>query len=251
MQRMRTLTSTLVLAVALLAPNASPPPAAGEPAEEAGAPGAAMVTAQREGASKEAPGATPSNTPLPSYIEADRAGVERALGAALTDQVFSDRFTPLRKQLIAASLRANPASGCARPPDFVLEIVAPVDASADASAWQERYLIKCNPDVRRTFLLVSTKADVKSAELAPGGTIADATLQQDVLQGVMTATIGRVPARCKDVRVRDTRVTSATALSQPWTEVWTLAACGKPIDVEVAFTPSPRGGTDWSVQLVK
>jgi hypothetical protein len=248
---MRTVTSTLVLAAAVLTPNAGPAPAAGQAADGARGPGAALVTAQRDGASKEAPSGTPSNTPATSYIEADRAVVERALGAALTDQVFSDRFTPLRKQLIAASLRANPAPGCARPPDFALEAVAPVEASADASAWQERYLIKCNPDVRRTFLLVSTKTGMKSAELAPGSTIADATLQQDVLPGVMTATIGRVPARCKDVRVRDTRVTSATALSQPWTEVWTLAACGKPIDVEVAFTPSPRGGTDWSIQMVK
>jgi hypothetical protein len=247
MQRMRMVTSTLVLAVAVLAPNANRAPAA----DAAGSPGVPVMTAQRDGASKEAPSAAPSGTPVPSYIEADRAGVERALGAALTDQVFSDRFTPLRKQLIAASLRANPAPGCARPPEFVLEVVAPIEASADASGWQERYLIKCNPDVRRTFLLVSTKTGMKSAELAPGGTIADATLQQDVLQGVMTATIGRVPARCKDIRVRDTRVTSATAVSQPWTEVWTLAACGKPIDVEVAFTPSPRGGTDWSIQLAK
>jgi hypothetical protein len=251
MQRTRTVTSTLVLAVAILAPNPDRAPAAGKPTDAAGVPGAAMVMAQRDGASKDAPSATPSNTPVPSYIEADRAGVERALGAALTDQIFSDRFTPLRKQLLAASLRANPAPGCARPPDFVLEVVAPIEASADASAWQERHLIKCNPDVLRTFLLLSTKTGMKSAELAPGGTIADATLQQDVLQGVMTATIGRVPARCKDIRVRDTRVTSATAVSQPWTEVWTLAACGKSIDVEVAFTPSPRGGTDWSVQLVK
>jgi hypothetical protein len=133
----------------------------------------------------------------------------------------------------------------------VLEVVAPIEASADASAWQERYLIKCNPEVFRTFLLLSTKTGMKTAELAPGGTIADATLQQDVLQGVMTATIGRVPARCKDIRVRDTRVTFATAPSQPWTEVWTLAACGKSVDVEVAFTPSPRGSTDWSVQLLK
>ena len=249
MQRMSTVTSTLVLMVAILVPNLGRAPAAG--VDDAGARGTATVTAQRDGASKDGPGATPSNTPVPSYIEADRAGVKRALGAALTDQIFSDRFTPLRKQLLTASLRANPAPGCVRPPDFVLEIVAPVESSADAPAWQERYLIKCHPDVRRTFLLVSTKTGMKSAELAPGGTIADATLQQDVLPGVMTATIGRVPARCKDVGVRDTRVTSATAPSQPWTEVWTLAACGKSIDVEVAFTPSPRGGTDWSVQLVK
>jgi hypothetical protein len=251
MQRTRTVMTGLVLAGTILAPNPGRTLAAGEAADGADGPGTVVMTAQRDGASKEAPSAAPSGTPVPSYIGADRAGVERALRAALTDQIFSDRFTPLRNQLVAASLRANPAPGCARPPDFVLEVVAPIEASADASAWQERYLIKCNPDVLRTFLLVSTKTGMKSAELAPGGTIADATLQQDVLQGVMTATIGRVPARCKDIRVRDTRVTSATALSQPWTEVWTLAACGKPIDVEVAFTPSPRGGTDWSVQLVK
>src|SRR5262245_45567730 len=94
MQRMRTVTSTLVLAVAILAPNPGRAPAAGKPRDAAGLPAAAMVTAQRDGASKDAPSATPSNTPVPSYIEADRAGVERALGAALTDQIFSDRFTP-------------------------------------------------------------------------------------------------------------------------------------------------------------
>src|SRR5262245_22062530 len=132
MQRMRTVTSTLVLTVAILASNPSLAP--GAPAHATGVSGTAIVTAQRDGASKDAPSTTPSDTPVPSYIEADRADVERTLGAALTDQVFSDRFTPLRKQLVAASLRANPAPGCARPPDFVLEIVAPVETSADASA---------------------------------------------------------------------------------------------------------------------
>jgi hypothetical protein len=207
-----------------------------------------IVTAQRAAPSNETSNPAQSAAAVPSYIEADRSPAEQTLGPALTGEVFSDRFTPLRKQLIAASVRANPASGCEWPLVFTLEIVAPVQATADASAWQERYLIKCKPDVRRTFLFVSTKTGVKNAELAPGGTITDMTLQQDVLQGVMAATIGRVPARCKDVRVRDTRVTTATDGSKPWTEVWTLAACGKPIDVEVHFTPSPRGGTDWSIE---
>lgn len=193
----------------------------------------------------------PSQAPLPGYIAAERAPAEQVLGPARADEVFSDRLTPLRKRLIAASLRANPAPGCAQPPVFTLEIVAPIEASAEASAWQERYAVQCKPDVRRTFLLVATKDGMRSAELAPGGTIADATLQRDVLQGAMAATIGRAPATCKDVQVRDTRVTSATGLSQPWTEVWTLGACGRSIDVEVRFTPSPRGGTDWTIQAAK
>jgi hypothetical protein len=195
--------------------------------------------------------AAPAKSPVPSYIVADRAATEQMLGAARADEVFSDRLTPLRKRLIAASLRANPASGCAQPPDFTLEVVAPIEASAEATAWQERYLVKCKPDVQRSFVLNSTKGGMKSAELAPGGTIADMTLQRDVLQGVMAATVGRVSTKCKDVQVRDTRVTSLTSTSQPWTEVWTLAACGTPIDVEVHFTPSPKGGTDWSVQVAK
>jgi hypothetical protein len=207
---------------------------------------AAALAATSDAASSAAP-----SQPVPAYITAERAPAEQVLGPARADEVFSDRLTPLRKRLIAASLRANPAPGCAQPPAFALEVVAPVEAGADASAWQERYVIACKPDVRRTFLLVSTKDGMRSAELAPGGTIADATLQRDVLQGVMTATIGRVPAKCKDAQVRDTRVTSATGPSQPWTEVWTLGACGRSIDVEVRFAPSPRGGTDWTIQAAK
>ena len=195
-----------------------------------------------DGTSDAASSAAPAQTPVPGYIAAERAPAEQSLGAARADEVFSDRLTPLRKRLIAASLRANPAPGCAQPPVFTLEIVAPLETTADASAaWQERYAVQCKPDVRRTFLLVAAKDGMRSAELAPGGTIADATLQRDVLQGAMAATIGRVPARCKDVQVHDTRVASATGPSQPWTEVWTLGACGRSIDVEVRFTPSPRG----------
>ena len=75
-------------------------------------------------ASGEAANTTPSKTP-PSYIEADRSDADQVLGPALTDNVFSDRFTALRKQLVAASLRGNPASGCAEPPAFTLELVSP------------------------------------------------------------------------------------------------------------------------------
>ena len=74
--------------------------------------------------------AAPSTPPVPSYIVADRGGAEQMLGAARADEVFSDQFTPLRKRLVAASLRANPAPGCAQPPEFTLEVVAPIEANA-------------------------------------------------------------------------------------------------------------------------
>ena len=192
-----------------------------------------------------------SQSRVTSYIEADRAQAEETLGGPLAKEVFSDRFTALRKRLIAGSLRANPAAGCGAAPAFTLQIVVGVERSPEVSAWRELYVIRCKVDVRRTFLLfLSPKDGMKSVELAPGGTIADATLQRDVLQGAsMAAMIGPgTAAGCKRVQVRDTRVTSGTGPSDtPWTEAWTMDACGTSVDVEIKFTPSAQGGTDWSI----
>jgi hypothetical protein len=187
----------------------------------------------------------------PGYIEADRTQAEKMLGRALAGDIFSDRFTALRKRLIASSLRANPTAGCGEPPAFTLQTVAAGETTAEGSAWQERYLIRCKQDVRRTFLLfLSAKDGMKSMELTPGGTIADMTLQRDVLQGATTAALinRAAPTKCKNARVRDSRVTHGTGLSNtPWTEVWVMDVCGTSIDVEIKFTPSPQGGTDWSI----
>ena len=176
----------------------------------------------------------------------------RDIGRGACNDVFSDRFTALRKRQIASSLRDNPAAGCGATPAFTLQIVVGVERSPDGSAWQEVYVIKCKVDVRRTFLLFLLPKDgMKSVELAPGGTIADVTLQRDVLQGAsMAAMVGRgTAAGCKRVQVRDTRVTSGTGLSKtPWTEAWTMDACGTSVDVEIKFTPSAQGGTDWSIK---
>ena len=200
-------------------------------------------------ASGEAANTTPSKTP-PAYIEADRSDADQVLGPALTDNVFSDRFTALRKQLVAASLRGNPASGCAEPPVFTLEVVSPEKPTQEGSAWEETYAINCTERVRRTFLLfLSVKEGMKHSELAPGDTIADAILQRDFLQSATAAAMSRARAGCKGAQVRNTRVTSATGASQPWTEVWSMDACGTSVDVNVTFSPSPKGGIDWSIVL--
>ena len=61
--------------------------------------------------------------------------------------------------------------------------------------------------------------------------------------------MSRARAGCKGAQVRNTRVTSATGASQPWTEVWSMDACGTPVDINVTFSPSPNGGIDWSIVL--
>ena len=107
----------------------------------------------------------------------------------------------------------------------------------------------CAPDV--SSVPVTQGRHEKCGARSGGGTIADVTLQRDVLQGAsMAAMVGRgTAAGCKRVQVRDTRVTSGTGLSKtPWTEAWTMDACGTSVDVEIKFTPSAQGGTDWSIK---
>ena len=87
-------------------------------------------------ASAEATNTTPSKTP-PSYIEADRSDADQVLGSALTDYVFWNGFTALRKQLVATSLRGNPVPGCEDPPVFTLEVVSPEKPTSEGSAWEE------------------------------------------------------------------------------------------------------------------
>ena len=66
----------------------------------------------------------------PDYIEADRTQADKMLGRALAGDIFSDRFTALRKRLIASSLRANPTAGCGEPPAFTLQTVAAGETTA-------------------------------------------------------------------------------------------------------------------------
>ena len=123
-------------------------------------------------------------------------------------------------------------------------------ADLGGSAWEETYAINCKERVRRTFLLfLSVKEGMKHSELAPGDTIADAILQRDFLQGATAAAMSRARAGCKGAQVRNTRVTSTTGASQPWTEVWSMDACGTLVDINVTFSPSPKGGIDWSIFL--
>ena len=86
--------------------------------------------------------------------------------------VFSDRFTALRKQLVATSLRGNPAPGCAEPPVFTLEVVSPEKPTSEGSAWEETHAISCKGRVRRTFLLfLSVKEGMKHSERGEAGRI--------------------------------------------------------------------------------
>jgi hypothetical protein len=50
----------------------------------------------------------------------------------------------------------------------------------------------------------------------------------------------------------DTSVTGSPPNGRdPWVERWTFDLCGKKAALDMTFTPSPNGGTDWSTTLAK
>ena len=82
----------------------------------------------------------------------------------------------------------------------------------------------------------------------PGTSGANYVLQQDALQFVMILEAAG-DKTCKQSKVVNTEIAEQpnNPGKDPWTEKWTVDRCGKLVYYRVKFTPSPRGGTDFSV----
>jgi len=79
--------------------------------------------------------------------------------------------------------------------------------------------------------------------------IADQQLQSDVL----TAITGYEAKQnnCSDVTLASGKVLDLTpnrTSADPWVETWQINACGTSHLYSITFTPSPQGGTDYSVK---
>jgi len=83
----------------------------------------------------------------------------------------------------------------------------------------------------------------------PGGSLADAVLQKDVLATVWTLD-GVWDNTCTQRKVVDTAVTDSGQRPgiDPWKERWTVDRCGTRVGYVVEFTPSPNGGTVFQVK---
>ena len=78
---------------------------------------------------------------------------------------------------------------------------------------------------------------------APGRTLANAVLQEDVLN-LLLVKDGSMNAGCKTYKLIDTEVTELPpGPGQKWKERWTLDRCGVPVRYDVVFGPQPKGGT--------
>jgi hypothetical protein len=183
----------------------------------------------------------------PDYIEADSGELAAAYGAELAERAFSDEMTEARTEVIKGSV--IPEQGCGEDPQFVLRDAYPYQVDPMDVSWIERYKVDCEKEQHRAiFMLAGKDGKIQAVPMAPGTTITDPQLQIDAGNIVRTAALTRGDGSCSETQIVDTDVTEKPAkLGKPWKENWSVYACGTIYDLEVAFTPSDRGGTNIAV----
>ncbi len=188
----------------------------------------------------------------PAYITARPELAAKAFGAAVAERIFSGAWTPIRQAAVARSQKSIPGFDCPADPQIALIDVIPYPIKPGTVSWIERYVLGCQPRTMRSLLMILEGEQPRAVELLPGQTGADPLLQRNALQGATAATVTspRAPKDCRQRYVVDTRTTTPPERSGSWVERWTYDLCGTKVDVDMTFTPSARGGTDWSARLV-
>lgn len=187
---------------------------------------------------------------VPGYITARPDAAAKAFGREVAGKIFSNAFTPQRQQAVERSQQSIPGFQCPADPQIALTEVIPYPVRPGAVSWIERYVVACTPRTVRSFLLLLEIDQPRVMEMLPGLSNTDPLLQRDALQGAGAFAAAVRPKDCARTIVTDTRVTTPPARGH-WTERWTVDQCGATAEVEMTFTPSDRGGTNWSASLVK
>ena len=187
----------------------------------------------------------------PAYIRANPDSVTKAFGADTAKKIFSDAFTPLRQRAVVRSQQTTPGYDCPANPHISLPSITAFPIRPGAVSWIERYVLFCTPRAQRNFLFILEGEQPRVIELLPGASAADPLLQHDALLGASAHVAPLRPAGCEKSMVIDTRITEPPKDRAPWVERWSDDLCGTKAEIEMTFTPSDRGGTDWTASLVK
>lgn len=186
----------------------------------------------------------------PANVRADRTALERAYGADLANRVFSHALTGQLQTAIQASSRQNAGFVCGERPNVALISVIPWRGMGAKPAWIERFAVQCQPELFRNFLMFEDGDEIRIREMAPGTSNTDPLLQRDLMQGIAAASVRLRPPGCSDaptiLNVRMVREQSPAQGS--WRETWDVSVCGRKAEIPVAFAPSARGGTTWTIE---
>ncbi len=186
----------------------------------------------------------------PRYIRAKPDAAIKAFGPDIARKIFSDDYTALRQQAMARSQKMVPGFECSSGTRIALTALTPYPVRPGVVSWIETYEVGCKPRATRSFLLLLEDDQVRIGELLPGQTRADPLLQRDVAMAARMAVKPKKPSGCHRAVVTDTSVVTPPQERNPWVERWSFDLCGTQAAVELTFTPSVRGGTDWYAKLM-
>jgi hypothetical protein len=189
---------------------------------------------------------------VPGYVKASPDAAIKAFGPDIAGKIFSDEFTPLRHEAILRSAKTIPGFECPGDPQVTLSEVNPYPVKPGAVSWIETYTVGCAPRAKRNFLLLLDGERGRIAELLPGSTLTDPALQHDASHSAKVLVKSIQPQDCDKTILVDTLLTvPPDAAGAAWTERWTFDRCTARAEVDMVFTPSPKGGTTWSAKLVR
>lgn len=123
--------------------------------------------------------------------------------------------------------------------------------------WTFRYkFTRCKESIIYNALnIMKAGSKLKTIPLVPGTTNCDPILLKDAYQGLyanLSLHNKQNSTTCKTVRVLNTKVTKPqTANDKAWEEKWTVLECEKKVETTFCFSPSQKGGTDWSIGKCK
>jgi hypothetical protein len=131
---------------------------------------------------------------------------------------------------------------CPSPAAFVVRDLYPYRLGESDIVWIERYEVACEKPLRRALLMVMKGKTVEAVPMAPGETLTDPQLQVDAGKLTRLTALAREAKDCPRATVIDTVVTEKPkSTTAPWKERWYVHACGRIVEMVVAFQPSPNG----------
>jgi len=167
---------------------------------------AALVTAFGLFGACSAYAQSPGAFKIPGYIKAKPDAMVKAYGAEIAEQVFSGRFTPMRRAKILSTIGEAQGVPCAKNPKVALFNISPFRARKDAIIWVENYAVGCKPAVGRNLLAVFKGGKLQLLEMVRGHTLTDPVLQRDLRRSLGPAVRAKAPKDCKRIRVVDSAV---------------------------------------------